>query len=143
MTEPQKLTPGVGIENLPKLKPHIVIDRLTKERGEYEAKIAALEAEKVKLEADVKVLREALDKDKTGLAHALNAVRKEADARRWVIDGRGSYEWDDERYRKETGWALKAIEEIAVNALRASGTLATEALSKTSSETQGGEKNED
>lgn len=73
-------------------------------------------------------LRKALDRDKTGLAAGLAAIREEVKGRRWISDGRGSYTYDDDGYRKETGFALDAIEKIAVDALAASGKLAHEAL---------------
>ena len=73
-------------------------------------------------------LRAALDRDKTGLAHALAEIVNEVKARRWVVQGRGDYAFDDDRYRQETGWALDAIEKLANDALAASGKLAHEAL---------------
>lgn len=81
-------------------------------------------------EERIKKLEGALDRDKTGLAGALAAIREEIKGRRWICDGRGSYTYDDERYRKETGFALDAIEKIAAEALMASGKLAHEALMK-------------
>jgi cob(I)alamin adenosyltransferase len=61
------------------------------------------------LRAEVVRLRTLLHRDHTGLAAALGDVVREAEARLWVVDGRGSYEWDDERYRKETGLALRQV----------------------------------
>ena len=51
-----------------------------------------------------------------------------AQARYWIVEGRGSYEWDDERYRRETGKALEEIVEIAQKGLAASGKLADAAF---------------
>jgi hypothetical protein len=80
------------------------------------------------LRAEVARLRALLHRDQTGLAAALGDVVREAEARLWVVDGRGSYEWDDERYRKETGLALRAVIEVARTALGESGKLADSAF---------------
>ncbi len=81
-------------------------------------------AELLRLRAEVETLRDALYRDKTGLAAALAAINDEVNGRRWICEGRGSYAYDDDRYRQETRWALDAIGKIATDALRASGTLA-------------------
>lgn len=73
---------------------------------------------------EVERLKDVLHKDATGLAAGLALVRAEVSKRRWIAEGRGSYEYDDDRYRKETGLALDAIDKIAEKALTASGTLA-------------------
>lgn len=77
-----------------------------------------------------KRLKDALDRDKTGLASALAKVREEVKGRRWICEGRGPYTYDDDRYRLETGLGLDAIEKIAVDALAASGKLAQETLAE-------------
>lgn len=79
-------------------------------------------------EAEVVRLKELLDCDRTGLAAALGDCRSAAAARWWIVAGRGSYEWNDDRYRKETGRALQEIAEIASKALAASGKLADAAF---------------
>lgn len=89
---------------------------------------AILEAKVRFLDLQVEELRAALDRDKTGLGEALSKVLVEVGARRWVVEGRGSYNFDDDGYRRETGWALDAIEKLAREALAASGRLAHEAL---------------
>jgi len=80
------------------------------------------------LRAEVARLRTLLNRDQTGLAAALADVIREAESRLWVVDGRGSYEWDDERYRREAGLALRAVVEVARAALGASGALADSAF---------------
>ena len=87
----------------------------------------------------VSELKAALDRDKTGLAAGLASINREVADRRWICDGRGSYEYDDERYRKETGWALDAIEKIATDALSASGNLANASLSENVKTSKGGD----
>jgi hypothetical protein len=73
------------------------------------------------LKAEVERLRKLIDRDRTGLAKALVDVRARAQASYWIVEGRGSYEWNDDRYRRETGKALEEIGGIATKALRESG----------------------
>jgi hypothetical protein len=80
------------------------------------------------LRVEVVRLRTLLNRDHTGLAAALVDVVREASARLWVTDGRGSYEWDDDRYRREAGRALRAVIEVAKTALGESGKLADSAF---------------
>ena len=49
---------------------------------------------------------------------ALRAILDEIESRKWILDGRGSYEWDDDRYRQETRWVMEAVTKIANDALR-------------------------
>jgi hypothetical protein len=79
-------------------------------------------------EAEVVRLKKLINRDKTGLAAALSECQRAAAARWWIVEGRGSYEWDDDKYRRETGIALQEISEIASKALAASGRLADEAF---------------
>lgn len=55
-------------------------------------------------------LDEAMVKDTDELVKALNLVRSELQARDWIMDGRGPYEWDDDRYRAEVGHLYKAVQ---------------------------------
>ena len=41
-----------------------------------------------------------------------NAIKHDLECRHWITEGRGSYAHDDERYRKETGWAFDAIRDL-------------------------------
>ncbi len=76
------------------------------------------------LVAEVERLKRILHLDRTGMAKALNECRSEAQSRLEITEGRGSYEWDDDRYRREAGYALQAIIAICADALRDSGNLA-------------------
>ena len=40
---------------------------------------------------------------------ALNAIEKDMRCRRWITEGRGPYEWDDDRYKDEAGHAFRAV----------------------------------
>jgi hypothetical protein len=66
-------------------------------------------------------LRGLIDRDRTGLAEAIERMVREAGARMWVTEGRGPYAWDDERYKAEAGAALRAVIEVGRAALQASG----------------------
>lgn len=76
--------------------------------------------------------RKALDRDRTGLAAALNEAKKIAGGWQWLADGEwGSYDYTqrtEATLRKEVGWCLLAIRKAADDALNASGKLATVAI---------------
>ncbi len=82
-------------------------------------------------EREVSRLRTLIDRDRTGLAKALADVRARAQASYWIVEGRGSYAWNDDRYRRETGKALEEITGIATKALRESGDRAHSAFHPT------------
>lgn len=81
----------------------------------------AAEARAEQLGAEVERLRKLIHRDRSGMAEALDSIKKEVRGRLWVTDGRGCYEWDDERYREEAGDALRTVLVIADDALIASG----------------------
>lgn len=92
---------------------------------------AALESDRALLQeaqAEVLRVRDLINRDKTGLAQAIDEMVKEAQGRLWIVEGRGSYEWDDERYRKEAGLALRAVVMLGKKALTNSGALADSAF---------------
>jgi len=82
--------------------------------------------------AEIKRLREAIDRDRTGLASALAKVRRTAEGYSWIPDGQwGSYheqERTDETLRAEVGHCLSAILETVTAALIDSGNLAQRTL---------------
>ena len=61
---------------------------------------------------EVTELRRALDADAADLWRVINAIRDELKARWWITESRGSYAYDDERYRQETRHAFEAITAI-------------------------------
>jgi hypothetical protein len=63
---------------------------------------------------------EALHRDQTGLAKALEDIKRIAGSWWWATECRGSYEWDDDRYQEEFGHCLKTIVERIDGALKAS-----------------------
>lgn len=88
-----------------------------------EARIQAMEAENRCAE-----LEDAINRDRTGLAAALGKIVDEVKGRGWIAEGRGSYEWDDDRYRDEAGAGFAAVKAIAVEALAKSGTIVSDVL---------------
>lgn len=63
----------------------------------------------LKLQGEVAEARAANEFDRTTIIDARNAIHDEIVRRSWVLEGRGSYEWDDDRYRDEFKAALEAI----------------------------------
>lgn len=72
-------------------------------------------------------MRAALEADASGLATALGACREEVRRRSWLLEGRGPYEWSDEKYKDEAGSAMRKVVSIAEAALRESGARVTKA----------------
>ncbi len=73
-------------------------------------------------------LKRSLEQDRTGMAQALVDVRDEVRSRSWLLEGRGPYEWDDDKYKDEAGQAMRKVAGIAGDALRASGTIVAKQL---------------
>jgi hypothetical protein len=81
------------------------------------------------LRAEVKRVRGLIDRDRTGLAEALEKVGKEVSGRWWMrptADGGNwaSYSYEEqseEALRKEIGWAFDAIAKLAASGLAESG----------------------
>src|SRR5688572_22618121 len=69
-----------------------------------------------------------LHRDATGLAAGLANVVKECRGSIWIAEGRGSYEWDDDRYRDETRLFVERVLNVAMTALKESGAVAHEAF---------------
>ena len=90
--------------------------------------LARLRADLAAAKSEIQRVQGLLDRDKTGLAHALALILTEVRGRMWVTDSRGCYEWDDDRYKAEAGDALSKVATIASDALGESGTVANEAF---------------
>jgi hypothetical protein len=57
-------------------------------------------------------LRLVIERDRSNVARGVAGIKKAISAYRWLIDGgRGSYAWDDDRWRDEFGRAVNAIED--------------------------------
>ena len=89
-----------------------------------------LDRQLTQIEKDLEIerLKDALHRDRTGLAMALAQVVQAARSRAWLMESRGPYEWDDDRYKDEAGEAIREVIEIAEKALSDSGSLAHKAL---------------
>ena len=77
--------------------------------------------------------RNALHRDRTGLAAALNAIRAEIKGREWLRPGFGWANYGYEKHtadtlREEIGWAFDAMLKILDDALRASGRIADDGV---------------
>jgi hypothetical protein len=63
------------------------------------------------LRAEVDHLKHVIDRDRYVVAIVLQRIKHEIAGREWLrSDGRGPYEWDDERYKDEFSDAIDAIE---------------------------------
>ncbi|MGA7885251.1 MAG: hypothetical protein WCA44_05865 [Acidobacteriaceae bacterium] len=62
-------------------------------------------------EQRARVAEAANELDRRSLWEVIRAIDAEITGRMWLIEGRGSYEWDDDRYRQEFGWAVNALQE--------------------------------
>lgn len=86
-------------------------------------KLAADALESVeRLEAELNAAKEQLEWDRTQCADFLTNLHKCMDSRFWLTEGRGSYTWDDDRYRAEFKEAasellvaLRPLREMAAN----------------------------
>lgn len=74
---------------------------------------ATLQAERDALKAQVaseaKRLQAVIERDRTKVADIVMGMHREIAGRQNLCEGRGSYEWDDDRYRQEFGAALEAL----------------------------------
>jgi len=79
---------------------------------------AVLHLQKEKLEAAEAERDRLLRAESDALFDLINAVKKEILSRDWILEGRGPYEWDDEDYKREAGWAFQAMQEILDKAVK-------------------------
>jgi hypothetical protein len=59
---------------------------------------------------EVQRLRHVLERDRTAVADGLSAIKSAIGGRAWLRESRGSYRYDDERWKSEFGAALDEIE---------------------------------
>jgi hypothetical protein len=69
------------------------------------------------LRAQLAAMTSSLERDRTTVADGITAIKKELHGWDWLTEGRGSYEWDDDRYQQEFAHAInhisKAMEPLA------------------------------
>jgi len=70
----------------------------------------------------ITALREALEQDRATVATGINAIKEALRRREWLRLGRGSYEWDDDRWKDEFGVvfddvieAMQPLRQVAAN----------------------------
>lgn len=85
---------------------------LTLEITRLQEEIAALTAAHARLQKERDDSRQALENDAADLWHVTNAIREVIVNRSWVTESRGSYEWDDDRYRDEARLAFDEVREL-------------------------------
>lgn len=64
-------------------------------------------------DAEIARLKSVNERDRSQVAEALAAIIAAIRSREWLVEGRGSYEWDDDRYQSEFGQALEEIRKAA------------------------------
>lgn len=118
------------------------IDRLKGELAETEAALKlsreavqaycdsenAMRGELTEARLEVERVKALIDRDKTGLSLGLNKIQRIAKRFDWICEGRGPYEYDDDRYRMEVGSLIVQVLTVAAEHLKASGALADEAF---------------
>ena len=61
---------------------------------------------------EVKQLEQALEGDEADFWKVTNAIKREIASHNWITEGRGSYKWNDDRYREETKIVFDAVLKI-------------------------------
>ncbi len=62
-----------------------------------------------KCQTAIESYKQALEADASDLWRVTNAIKQEIAAREWIMEGRGCYAWDDDRYRDETRLVFEAV----------------------------------
>lgn len=66
---------------------------------------------------EIAELKEARD-EREELIKAFDAIRMEFEGRKWLMEGRGNYRYDDEKYKEEVRYIMDAFNEINGNLWR-------------------------
>lgn len=69
--------------------------------SDWHTKAIELEAELERERQRAEELSQQLEFDRTAVADAVTKVKKVLDSRYWLTEGRGSYEWNDDKFREE------------------------------------------
>lgn len=104
------------------------LEHMQKTTSQYDRTCRVLAADLLRQRKEIERLRGLLHRDQTGLASALVDIKQLTRAYYWIVEGRGSYRWDDDEYQQETARALDAIGNRATVALRESGNRADAAF---------------
>ena len=91
--------------------------------------IAAIDTKTEPSAAGLEDMRHLLDRDRYIVAIALGHIKRALNGHRWLLEGRGPYEWDDDRYRDE-------FADWVANVEAATGLLAKLAWDKDACETE-------
>lgn len=77
-----------------------------------DADVVRLNAELAARNRTIEELRAVIEADRTKVAGHITALDKVLHARFWLTEGRGSYEWDDDRYKEEFRAAVLEVLEV-------------------------------
>ena len=75
--------------------------RALEDSASQKLRVEALERENAELRKERDAARQALEHDRSKVIEAVNQFSDAFARRSWLLDSRGSYEWDDDRYRDE------------------------------------------
>jgi hypothetical protein len=67
------------------------------------------------VEPELKELEQALKDDASDLWKVTNAIKAEIKSHDWILEGRGSYAWDDDKYKDETRLVFEAVLKLIEN----------------------------
>lgn len=73
--------------------------------------VASLEQQNAAFQQRVDDALAANELDRRNLHAVVKNIDEEINGRMWLIESRGPYKWDDDRFRKEFGWAVHALQE--------------------------------
>ncbi len=93
-----------------------ILEDYVSERHYYrETSVGVAQKILAKFQPRINELETALNDDATDLWRVTNAIKKEIASREWIMEGRGCYEWDDNRYKDETRLAFEAVLNLIKN----------------------------
>lgn len=72
----------------------------------------------IDLRAKGQALADAFKLESDALFDVINGVKKELKSRDWLLEGRGPYRYDDDRYREEAGLAFDVVRGIVEAAVK-------------------------
>jgi hypothetical protein len=71
--------------------------------------LIALLTEQKQNAARITAIGQQLEADRSTVAEQVTKIKRAIGSRLWLTEGRGSYEWDDDRYREEFATAIHDI----------------------------------
>ncbi len=89
------------------------MEEIAKRVNAFDGLVSDIETQR----AEIKRLMGVIERDRTEVARILGLLRQAIGSRRWMVESRGSFEYDDATYQREFGVALEEIESSVTNRL--------------------------